>query len=270
MARTRQSPGDQSGASSELMSASSISVQLPGDKDRLAEPYQVMPPLSDDELGSLRSDIAEHGVLVPVVRDQHGNTIDGHHRARVADELGIKYRIDVLNVSDPNEARSLARSYNLARRHLSREQKRQLIADEIRDNPESSDREIGRVIGCDHKTVGAVRRELSGEIPHPQTIDVDAIAAAIWEVDDHIRAMLACADSLEDAFYVWAYVQVWRDETCKQTGQPVDSRGAELVFGRRLAALEYICEEPIKRRRNLTAEQRVQAYQAYVWQDVAA
>jgi ParB-like chromosome segregation protein Spo0J len=132
-----------------------------------ARKYQVMPPLSAEEYAALRADIAERGVLVPVVRDQHGNLLDGHHRVQVAEELGIDYRVDVVQVHDDGQARTLARTYNLSRRHLSRAQKRQLIADEITANPDRSDRDIGRLFGCDHKTVGSVRRELSGEFPQP-------------------------------------------------------------------------------------------------------
>jgi hypothetical protein len=131
--------------------------------------YQVMPPLSAEEYAKLRADIAENGVLVPVVKDHHGNLLDGHHRSQVADELGVKYRVDVVTVRDDAHARSLARMYNLARRHLTREQKRQLIADEVTADPVRSDRAIARVIGCDHKTVGSVRREIAGEIPHPES-----------------------------------------------------------------------------------------------------
>lgn len=131
--------------------------------------YQVMPPLSAEEYAALKADIAEKGVLVPVVRDQHGNLIDGHHRSQIADELGVTYRVDVVQVQNEEQARSLARMYNLARRHLTRAQKRELIADEITADPNRSDRAIARVCGCDHKTVASVRRELSGEIPHRPT-----------------------------------------------------------------------------------------------------
>lgn len=133
--------------------------------------YQVMPPLSADEYDKLRDEITEHGVLVPVVKDQHGNILDGHHRMRIADEIGVKYRVDVIKVDDDRHARSLARTYNLARRHLTREQKRQMIADEITDDPGRSDRAIARIIGVDHKTVGSVRRELRGEIPQSREIE---------------------------------------------------------------------------------------------------
>lgn len=133
----------------------------------MSAPYQVMPPLTAEERAALAADIAERGVLVPIVTDQHGTILDGHHRKHIADELGVPYRTDVVKVTDDDDARSIARMYNLARRHLTREQKRQLIAEEIRARPGVSDREIARAMRCDHKTVGSVRRELSGEIPQP-------------------------------------------------------------------------------------------------------
>ena len=41
---------------------------------------------------------------------------------------------------------------------------------EIEHDSSRSDRALGRLLGCDHKTVAAVRRELSGEIPHPEPL----------------------------------------------------------------------------------------------------
>ncbi len=150
-----------------------------------AQPYQVMPPLSGEERSALRADIAERGVLVPVVTDQHGTILDGHHRKEIADDLGLEYRVDVVQVADDDEARSIARMYNLARRHLTREQKRDLIAAEIKAGPERSDREIGRLMRCDHKTVGSVRRELSGEFPRPRepsALPSGALADALFSL----------------------------------------------------------------------------------------
>lgn len=129
-------------------------------------PYQVMPPLSEEEHAALEADIRARGVLVPVVVDQHGNTIDGHNRAAIAHRLGITCPVQLQHVADDEHARDLAFTLNVARRHLTREQKRELVAKEITLRPGDSDRAIGRRLGCDHKTVGSVRRELSGEIPH--------------------------------------------------------------------------------------------------------
>jgi hypothetical protein len=42
--------------------------------------------------------------------------------------------------------------------------KRELIEDALRTDPRRSDREIARIVGCDHKTVGAARAKLSPSI----------------------------------------------------------------------------------------------------------
>ena len=51
--------------------------------------YQVMPELSAEDFSVLKADIALRGVLVPVEYDEAGNVLDGHHRKRIAAELGI-------------------------------------------------------------------------------------------------------------------------------------------------------------------------------------
>lgn len=121
-----------------------------------------MPALTADEYAALRDDIAARGVVVPVVLDQHGRILDGHHRREIAAELGIDCPTEVHHVGDDEDARDVALALNLARRHLTREQRRELIAADIEARPGDSDRAIGRRVGCDHKTVGAVRR---GEVP---------------------------------------------------------------------------------------------------------
>ncbi len=54
--------------------------------------YQLLPPLSDEDYKRLKDDIAQRGVMVPIEVDEHGNVLDGHHRKRIAEELGIGYR----------------------------------------------------------------------------------------------------------------------------------------------------------------------------------
>ncbi len=49
-----------------------------------------MPDLSPEEYDELKKDIAERGVMVPVELDEHHNILDGHHRVRICQELGIK------------------------------------------------------------------------------------------------------------------------------------------------------------------------------------
>jgi hypothetical protein len=58
-------------------------------------------------------------------------------------------------------------SANIHRRHLTAEQKRELIAKLIKETPNKSDRQIANQTNVDHKTVGKTRSKLeaTGEIP---------------------------------------------------------------------------------------------------------
>lgn len=137
--------------------------------------YQVMPDLSAEDYAALKADIAARGVLVPVEFDDGGNVLDGHHRVRACQELGITEWPKVTR-SGLTEAqkREHARQLNIARRHLSSAQKRALIAEQLKDTPERSNRQIAGGLGVDHKTVATVRDDLGrrGEIPHvSKTVD---------------------------------------------------------------------------------------------------
>jgi hypothetical protein len=59
-------------------------------------------------------------------------------------------------------------SANLHRRHLTQQQKRDLIAKLLKANPERSDRQMAGLAKVDNKTVGTIRREMEAreEIPH--------------------------------------------------------------------------------------------------------
>ena len=126
-----------------------------------ATPYQVMPPLAPDEFEALKTDIAARGVQVPVEYDEMGNILDGHHRVQACHELGITHWPKLVRYGmSEQEKRRHARRLNLDRRHLDREARRILIADELRDRPEASNRSIAAGLGVSHNTVDTVRDEL--------------------------------------------------------------------------------------------------------------
>lgn len=134
--------------------------------------YQVMPPLTADEYAELKSDIEQRGVMVPIEYDEHGNVLDGHHRLQICAELGITDFPTVIRKGMTEaEKRTHARKLNMARRQLSREQRKHIIDDALRENPEKSDRQIGRELGVDNKTVASRRDflEAGEEIPHLDT-----------------------------------------------------------------------------------------------------
>lgn len=112
--------------------------------------FDDLPKVIED---ALRASIERFGVLVPVVRDQHGNTLDGHHRSRIATELKVDYRVDVVQVNSDEDGREIQRTLNADRRQLS-EQQRQEVALALRQEGHSY-RAIAGALGVDHKTVRA-------------------------------------------------------------------------------------------------------------------
>lgn len=124
-------------------------------------PLQLWPMLDAATESALRASIERWGVLVPVAKDQHGRTIDGHHRARIADELGVKYARLVHYVENDEDAHELARTLNADRRHLTTEQRRDMVA-HLREQGHSTTA-IGAALGVDQSTVS---RDLQAMQPH--------------------------------------------------------------------------------------------------------
>lgn len=123
-------------------------------------PYQLLPPLSEEEYANLKQSISEQGILVPVEYDEDGNILDGHHRIQIANELGIEIPSIVRSGMSEQQKRSHARTLNTVRRHLNREQKREVIRQEILENPQESNNKIAKRLGVSDTTVGTVRNEL--------------------------------------------------------------------------------------------------------------
>ena len=48
-----------------------------------------LPDLTSEEYKALKTDIEINGILVPIIRTDDGETIDGQHREKIAAELGI-------------------------------------------------------------------------------------------------------------------------------------------------------------------------------------
>lgn len=68
--------------------------------------------------------------------------------------------------------RAYARELNCARRQMDTEKKKKIAADQLREDPRMSNRRIGRMVGLDDKTVGALREKLISlaEIPQVDTV----------------------------------------------------------------------------------------------------
>jgi ParB-like chromosome segregation protein Spo0J len=155
---------------------------------------ELFPMLPDVDLVELGENIRAHGLLHPIIilsQDNNDLLLDGCNRLDAMVRVGIKFNLscrqpgwwnlDILDENIPSTSVDLAETLggdvdpyayvlaaNVHRRHLTAEQKRDLIAKLLKAEPAKSDRQISKMVKVDHKTVGAVRakKEACGEIPH--------------------------------------------------------------------------------------------------------
>jgi hypothetical protein len=148
---------------------------------------ELFPLMSKDELRELADDIKKSGQVEPIALytesvDKRGNikprpevsVLDGRNRldARelfdedLIDDFGQPY-CRYVYVTPPTDPYAYVLSKNIHRRHLTPEQKRELIVKVLKAKPEQSNRQIAKQVKADHKTVGAERKRLesTGEIP---------------------------------------------------------------------------------------------------------
>ena len=128
--------------------------------------YQIMPSLSQAEFNTLKSDIELRGIQVPVELDEEGNILDGFHRVKICKELGKEYPT-VIRLNMTEEAKHIhIRSLNLARRHLTSAQKREIVKQQLKETPGVSDNQIAQMLGISQPTVSSIRKEMekSGEL----------------------------------------------------------------------------------------------------------
>jgi hypothetical protein len=156
---------------------------------------ELFPLMTEAALHELAEDIKTNGLCAPFVgwgRDGQ-SLLDGRNRLDAMALLGLLYETDDHHVgvkkwtgkqwSDQPGGRlgyefeftnfydgdpyAIVLSLNLHRRHLTAEQKRDVIVKFLAAKPELSNRQIAAELKVDHKKVGAVRRdgEATGAIP---------------------------------------------------------------------------------------------------------
>jgi len=122
-----------------------------------------------DALQKLREQLDSDNLLTVLEIDEEGELcLDGTPiRENWRGEENIVAYTDV----DDKRAREIAASLNEHRRHLTAEQKRDLIAKRLKEIPEASNRQIAEHVKADDKTVAKVRADLESrsEIPNVST-----------------------------------------------------------------------------------------------------
>ena len=137
----------------------------------------IFPPIRDEDFGKLAADIKLHGLRQHIVLYQ-GKILDGNNRYRACELAGRKPTFADFTGIDA-DARNYVISVNIHRRHLSPDQRRDIIAALLKADPGQSNRQVADAAKADHKTVGTVRAEMvaGGEIPHQEkTVGKDGVA----------------------------------------------------------------------------------------------
>jgi ParB-like chromosome segregation protein Spo0J len=142
------------------------------------------PLLAEAELRALGEDIKANGLRVPIVLHNAGTRgmllIDGRNRLDAMELIGVETESkgipSQLHPKIPirlidGDLWEATISLNAHRRHLTAEQKRELIATLLKAKPERSDRATAAIVGASDKTAAAVRADLErrSEIPNVST-----------------------------------------------------------------------------------------------------
>lgn len=116
---------------------------------------ELFPLTEGDDFERLVADIRKHGLRIPITLYE-GMILDGRNRARACEQLGIEPATVEYTGADP---RAVVISQNVMRRHLTIEQRKELVMVLHCENPKASNRQIGRSLKLSDHTVAKVRAE---------------------------------------------------------------------------------------------------------------
>jgi ParB-like chromosome segregation protein Spo0J len=171
----------------ELGSNTAITIKTQGWRDWLPvhEAPEMFPLVSADELKELADDIAKNGMhsRITVVADETGKQVllDGRNRLNALELLGRKIALGDSTIfeelsADLIDPYAYVISANIQRRHLTVDQKRDLIEKLLKATPENSNRQIAETVKASHHTVESVRTKMesTGQIAQlPKTFGKD-------------------------------------------------------------------------------------------------
>lgn len=119
-------------------------------KRKLKTPFaELVPPLSSAEFQVLKADIEANGIRVPVMIDEDGNILDGHHRYQCDDDPPTV----VVSGLRELEKKAFVIKANVARRNLSPDQKKELtraqqkLCKELKADKKYSQKELAVMLG---------------------------------------------------------------------------------------------------------------------------
>ena len=84
----------------------------------LPELADLLPPLSDEQLGALEKDILQNGCYAPVIVSEDLAVVDGHNRKQICEKHNLPYKMAVFAFDDLLEAQQWALDTQKGRRNL--------------------------------------------------------------------------------------------------------------------------------------------------------
>jgi hypothetical protein len=125
------------------------------------------PLMKGRDFDELVKDIGTNGLRHPIIQHE-GQILDGRNRYRACLNSGVAPIFHTFSGDDPF---AFVISANIHRRHLTPKQKRDVIAELLKQNPERSNLATAKAAKADDKTVDSVRKELvsRSEIPNVET-----------------------------------------------------------------------------------------------------
>src|SRR5262245_9108090 len=116
----------------------------------------IFPLMEGVEFEELVADIKANGLREPIVMFED-KVLDGRNRYRACAAAGIEPTFTLYQGDNPA---AYVISANIRRRHLTAEQKHELIAKLIKAQPEKSDRQIAKTAKASPTTVGMTRAKM--------------------------------------------------------------------------------------------------------------
>ena len=84
----------------------------------LPEMAELLPPLTEEQLAALETDLLKNGCYSPVIVNEELVIIDGHNRQMLCEKHGIPYKMAVFSFEDMLEAKQWALDNQKGRRNL--------------------------------------------------------------------------------------------------------------------------------------------------------
>jgi hypothetical protein len=139
-------------------------------------PLTAMFPLMEaKEFASLVADIEANGLIEPITL-KDGAILDGRNRYVACKTARYQFKAEnFVELPKDQDALIFVISKNMQRRHLTAEQKREIIRQLLEKKPNASSRAIASITRCSHHTVESVRNETAPtpEAPPPKTPEAE-------------------------------------------------------------------------------------------------